>query len=355
MSVEVMETKSTPQRASPGDKLRRVLLIQLGPLREFAHTLYACSIVRQTHRSAHITLLTTSPFEKFAKACPYFNAVEVYNEKTVADLQKKLKKAKYNMVYDFNNTNDSEKLAKSTGSKFLSADTKEASHPFNSKVIQHFQDRSLHQLYMAGIGENGVKDPLPWPSGASSRADLSWIRAAFRNPPHLEPAYFNLYERYALIAPGVSGLLPERRWPPARFADICKRIKSAGITPVLIGAAEDGALGQEISKLCPEVRNIITRTDLFQLVTLSEKAVFFLGGENGATYVSAMTNRPGVFLIEQNWSKEMEAEYDTVFDPRLHVGAFAPKGGNIVVNSAPHLTDLSADDVWRSILALGVL
>ena len=55
---------------NPGDTLRRVLVIKLGALGDFMQALGAMRVVRATHPTARITLLTTEPFEAFAKACP---------------------------------------------------------------------------------------------------------------------------------------------------------------------------------------------------------------------------------------------------------------------------------------------
>ena len=61
---------------NPGDTLKRVLVIKLGAMGDFMQALGAMRVVRATHPSARITLLTTEPFEAFAKACPYFDIVE---------------------------------------------------------------------------------------------------------------------------------------------------------------------------------------------------------------------------------------------------------------------------------------
>jgi ADP-heptose:LPS heptosyltransferase len=61
---------------NPGDTLRRVLVIKLGAMGDFMQALGAFRVVRATHPSARITLLTTPPYEAFAKACPFFDIVE---------------------------------------------------------------------------------------------------------------------------------------------------------------------------------------------------------------------------------------------------------------------------------------
>src|SRR4051794_13220783 len=54
----------------------RVLVIKMGPVRDFILALPAMAQIRQAHASARITLLTIPAFEGFAKASGLVNAVE---------------------------------------------------------------------------------------------------------------------------------------------------------------------------------------------------------------------------------------------------------------------------------------
>lgn len=347
--------------ANPGDTLKRVLVIKLGALGDFVQCLGACRIVRETHRSAHITLLTTPPFAKFAEACPFFNAVEADGRdkdiKSQAAMVKRVRSVGYDMVYDFQNNGRTEKYFKAFGVNLWSGAAKGASHQHRNpdRAALHNFDRLGEQLYHAGVGPNGIKNPRPWPEGQGPLPDLTWIKPAFRNPPHLEPAFFSLYDKYALIIPGSSPEHPEKRWPAERFAEICNRLVEAGVTPVLIGGKAEGEIGQIIAKAAPGVKNLITRTDLFQLATLAEGALFTIGGDTGPMHIAAATRQPGICLFAQDWSEEMEAELRTVWNPQTRLGRAAPKGGNVVVNYAARLEALSTDDVWRSVKALGVV
>ena len=55
--MSILDTYTPPP--NPGDTLRRVLLIKLGALGDFMQALGAMRVVRATHPSARITLLTT--------------------------------------------------------------------------------------------------------------------------------------------------------------------------------------------------------------------------------------------------------------------------------------------------------
>ena len=55
----------------------KILVIKLSALGDFVLALAAMKKIRQAHSKAHISLLTTPPFEALAKASPYFNAVDI--------------------------------------------------------------------------------------------------------------------------------------------------------------------------------------------------------------------------------------------------------------------------------------
>ena len=57
-------------------RIERILVIKLSALGDFVLALAAMKKIRQAHAKAHITLLTTPPFEALARICPYFNAVD---------------------------------------------------------------------------------------------------------------------------------------------------------------------------------------------------------------------------------------------------------------------------------------
>ena len=57
-------------------EIKKILVIKLSALGDFVLALAAMKRIREAHKRAHITLLTTPQFEGLAKSSPYFNAVE---------------------------------------------------------------------------------------------------------------------------------------------------------------------------------------------------------------------------------------------------------------------------------------
>lgn len=348
---------------NPGDTLRRVLVIKLGAMGDFMQALGAMRVVRATHPSARITLLTTEPYEAFAKACPYFDIVEADGRpkdlKGKADLIRRLRSAGYDMVYDFqNNDRTYQYFMGLTGKKPLwSGAAKGASHQHmnENRGEMHNFDRLAEQLVHAGLGPKPPGDPTGWIIGQDVSPSLDWIRAAFRDPPRFQPEFFSLHGPYMLLIPGSSADHPEKRWPVDRFAKIASWVADAGITPVIIGTKAEGDIGAQLLKMEPRAKNIVGRTDLFQLATLAERAVFALGGDTGPMHLAAAARTPGVCLFAQEWNDDMARDLQTVWNPKTRLGRAAPRGGPMMVLHAAALEALSVDDVKRAAIGLGVL
>jgi ADP-heptose:LPS heptosyltransferase len=352
----------TPQ-PNPGDTLRRVLVIKLGALGDFIQSLGAMRVVRATHPSARITLLTTEQFEAFAKACPYFDIVEADGRprdiKGRTDLIRRLRAANYDMVYDFqNNDRTAQYFFGLTGKKPMwSGTAKGASHQHlgAERGDMHNFDALAEQLKYAGLGPKPPGDPTGWVIGQDIAPSLDWVRPAFRDPPRFQPAFFGLNGPYVLLIPGSSAEHPEKRWPVDRFIKLAGWLADGGFTPVVIGGKDEGDIGAQINRKEARSRNLVGRTDLFQLATLSERATLAIGGDTGPMHMAAAARTPGVCLFAQEWTEDMARDLQTVWSPKTRLGKSAPRGGPMMVLHAPSLEALSLYDVQQAAFRLGVL
>ncbi len=327
--------------ANPGDAARRVLIIKLSALGDFVLALGAMKYVRNAHPSAHITLLTTPPFEAFAKACPYFDGVETdgrpADTRGTAALIKRLRSSNYDVVYDFQTSGRTGNYFQAlrpkpplwsgiaTGCAF--PDTNPA------RATTHTIERLAGQLEDAGIGPEGgfsaATTPMP---------DVSWIHETFGSPPRLQPAYFSLYGPYALLIPGSSEHRSAKRWPQERYIELAGHLVAEGVTPVVIGGKSESAIGLAVTQAHPDAKTLCTRTDLFQVATLAMQASFVVGNDTGPMHMSTLAGAPGVALFATTES-----------DP----GHSRPRGSNVIVLQAPTLEDVPVSAVMQAIRAIG--
>jgi ADP-heptose:LPS heptosyltransferase len=219
----------------------------------------------------------------------------------------------------------------------------------------HNFDRLAEQLRHAGLGPKPPGDPSGWVIGQDLMPSVEWVRPAFRDPPRFQPAFFGLNGKYALLIPGSSAEHPEKRWPVERFVKLSNWLADGGITPVVLGGKDEGDIGAQIIRKEPRAKNLVGRTDLFQLATLAQRAEIAIGGDTGPMHLAAAARTPGVCLFAQEWTEGMAQEMRTVWDPQTRLGRAAPRGGPMMIVYAPALEGISVDDVKQAAFRLGVL
>jgi ADP-heptose:LPS heptosyltransferase len=293
--------KRSSLSGAPARDVRRVLVIKLGALGDFIQALAAARIVREYHVGARITLLTTPVFEALAKASPYFDVVETdgreRDPQAVAQLIQRIRGAKYDMVYDFqtNGRTSNYFQALRPWPPNWSGVAPGCSHPQNNpaRETMHTLDRLADQLFEAGIME-------PCEIGDAPLPDLSWVRMSQRDPPRLQPAYFGLKPPYGLIIPGASAHRPEKRWPAERYGKLATKLIERGATPAIIGHHDEKEAAAAILREEPRAKNLVSRTDLFQLAALAERAAFSVGNDTGPMHIAAAAGSPCVVLFSQD-------------------------------------------------------
>ena len=331
---------------NPGVRAKEVLVIKLSALGDFVLALGAMRAVREFHPSARITLLTTPPFEEFARMCPYFDVIETDGRpeglKATNALLSRLRRAKFDIIYDFQTSGRTKNyfsvLSRGGKTPLWSGHHEKAAfyHDNPARGGMHSIDRLAEQLEVAGVAPQGR-----WLGNTKPVPDLGWVRPKLGDPPRLSPAYFGIQKPYMLLIPGASEHREAKRWPIENYAELARRIADAGITPVVLGGKAEGNIAQELVKREPRVKSLVTRTDLFQIVTLAETALFVVGNDTGPMHMATLAGAPGIALFALTESNPDHS---------------APRGPNtVIVNSAPTLKDLSVDDVWQSVRALGVL
>ena len=332
---------------NPGVYAKRVLVIKLSSLGDFVLALGAARIVRQTHPSARITLLTTPPYKAFAEKCPYFDVIETDGRpdgiRATRELLGRIRKEKYDIVYDFQTSGRTAnyfKALKLPGRKppLWSGHAENCAFPHTNpdRAHMHTIDRLAEQLSDAGIGpdEGYTRATAPMPL-------LDWIPTALNNRPSLKPAYFNLHGDYALIIPGASEHRAAKRWPAEHFGALAKKIAEEGLTPVVLGTKTEGPIAHAMQRIEPKLVNLVTRTDVFQIATLAASARFVVGNDTGPMHMATLAGAPGVALFATSESNPEQA---------------APRGPkHVIVVHAPTLSEVSPRDVWQAVRALGVL
>jgi ADP-heptose:LPS heptosyltransferase len=317
-------------------KVEKILVIKLSALGDFVLALAAMKKIREAHRKAHITLLTTPPFEALAKSCPYFNAVETDGRpETFAQwmaLRKRIKAAAYDRIYDLQTSSRSNRIFQMLrpGPPAWSGIALGCSLPHKNPLrnSMHTLERQADQLMYAGIWPDA-----PTAAGAAPTPDLSWLwksQAAERPVPGaVKP------RPYVMFVPGGSAHRPEKRWPVEKYGELARILYSKGYDIVVIGGVQETPLAHGIQREVPRARDLTGRTDFARIAMLGAKAALAVGNDTGPLHLAAAAGAPTLVL------------FSSASDPELS----APRGKVAVVRSE-RLSDLSVATVSQKVLSL---
>lgn len=301
------------------DPAARILVIKLGALGDVVLALGPFAAIRRHHPDAHITLLTTAPYEEFLRHSPYFDELWIDTRPSLirADrwltLRNRLRGGQFDRVYDLQTSDRSGWYYRLMGPgprPEWSGIAPGCSHPHANpdRDFMHSIERQNEQLAMAGI------DQVP-------DGDLSWVET--------KEIKWNLPERYALLVPGGAPHRPAKRWPAAHFGALAQKLATDGIMPVVLGSAGEAALAGEIGALCPTTTDLTGRTTLGDIALLSRGAAVAIGNDTGPMHMIAAAGCPSVVLFSSD------------SDPTLT----APRGPDVTVLQRDSLAGLPVDEV----------
>ena len=196
---------------------------------------------------------------------------------------------------------------------------------FDLAVIPHRSFRSALVARLAGIprrvgfaasaGRLLLTDAVPFtwlthdlernlalvrPLGGDSRTFKGEAHYVVSRPPspalaaRLAAAGIAPDARLAGVHPGAAWAT--KRWLAERFSELCRRLKSEGMTPVLIGGPADAALGAEIA-LASGAADLIGRTDLEELKSLMGRLSLFVTNDSGPMHLAAAAGVPVVAIF----------------------------------------------------------
>lgn len=319
----------TGKPPNPGAQARRVLVILAGELGDFMLSLGALKAIRAHHPRAQITLMTETAYRPFLEKCPF---VDVVDDTAVGegprgekDAAQKLSAAAFDMVYDLDAGRAGSRasaLFRAMKPKPLwSGDAERCAFAFSPDAAQDRVGRLAAQLASAGLNPSDSDGPVP---AGSLLPDLGWIDDALGHLPRLQPAYFGLAGPFMVLAP--SRASRSGHWPNEQYTRLASRLADSAITPVIVGGTAEADRATAIQRAEPRVKNLVTRTDLFQLVTLIRQAKFIVGDENGALQIAGICRTPGVALLRSGPTLRLER----------------PASGAMIVMEAPELAQIVA-------------
>jgi ADP-heptose:LPS heptosyltransferase len=139
-----------------------------------------------------------------------------------------------------------------------------------------------------------------------------------------------------LLVPGASPRHPAKRWPASLYGLLARALLNRGYVPVVLGSNGEQALAAAIREICPQVFDLVGRTDLLSVAGLAERAVLTIGNDTGVTHLAAAAGCPIIVL------------FSAASDPAW----CAPRGAVVRVLTAPDLPTLDVDRVLAEAVAI---
>jgi len=310
-----------------------VYVLHWGDLTSTVRMLATAETLRAVHKRDRIVLLTRPDFESFLKHCPYFNAIEIDavpdSRPLVSARDKRMKAARPVRVYDLMGTSESKKLK----GLFRFSKTEWVEIAPDPKSTAHPVDEVAGKLN-AALGEG----PTHYALGEAPAPDASWVDYLAKKSRMLDPEYFGLNGRFALLAPSGEGVKPALRWPKEKWAALAHELLQNGVTPALVGGPDTREIGRYVSHVAPGARDITGKAKLPQLAGLARRTCFVFGEDTPLLHVLVASGAPALAL------------YSNVEDPAL----IAPRGpAPVVLMHATTLAQVSPEEAMQAMRFAG--
>lgn len=302
-----------------------VLVIKLGALGDLVQALGPMAAIRRHHPNQPIVCLTAPSFVELVGATGLADEIWADARPSLFDaagwlrLRRRLRRAGFARVYDLQTSDRS-------GWYFClfwpgpwpewSGIAQGCSHPHAdpARDLLHTIERQRAQLALAGIADVPMTD----------LSDMAH---------RLDTTRFTLPKCFALVVPGGSAHRPEKRWPIDRYTALACALVERGLTPVVIGGAEEKGIASAIIAACPSTIDLAGRTSLVDLVAIAGRAAQAIGNDTGPMHVAAAVGCPSLVLFSR------------ASDPTL----CQPRGARVDIIRRGNLADLAIDEVLETL------
>lgn len=260
----------------PATSQRLLVSIGLG-LVDFVEALGALKTIRAAFPGARITGLVGPACADLAKLCPYLDFAEA-----CAPLDGS--KAK---------SIDVQRLRASNFDLALVVDGGVGLGPMAGKIAPKAQIAavaSAHPNRLTALDEGLSIYGLPRPFAP----ELGWVRQRLRDPPRLQPSFYNLPTSYLLLAPSTNAPSPPAMVDFFRVA--IERALRQGQGVAVVGSGLEHGIGAMLGREDRRVLNLCARADVTQIISLIERAAFVLGDDAFALSVARIFGKRGAMM-----------------------------------------------------------
>jgi ADP-heptose:LPS heptosyltransferase len=298
--------------------MKKILVIKLGALGDFVQAVSTFKALRQEYPTACLHLLTTPPYEAFAKALSLFDHVYTNGRfrgiQEYLHLRTQISKEKYDTIVDLQGVDRTNLLYMGlmlTRTRWI------GNPPFKISPLNyhktHPKIRFENLLLELGIFHK-------------PKLDLTFIKLP-KTKNHLDKPYI-------MIIAGASH--EKKRWPISQYSFLIQKLIHNKIIPVIIGTSKDNL--DELTKI-DGVVSLIDQTNIFDIVSLSKNATAIIGNDTGPQLIAASSGAKTLTLYFGQHGKSIG-------------GAYGEHTWDLYTKTPD---ELQAHDVFKTIIDMGII
>ena len=268
--------------------MSNILIIKLGSLGDVVQISGALRDIREHHKNAKITILTTSKYLNLFRDCPYIdNCLEDerlprYNIFYLLRLKKIVNSLNFTKVYDLQNSNRTNFYKKFLFNiKDWSSSKDIQENHYNNSVLKRFDE----QLRKSNIETRYTLKP-----------DFSWAAERVNNYK------LNTDKKYILFFPFCSKELVHKRWP--YFPELINLIKQNHPQYELVVAPGPDEIEEAKSFNIMIALNENLPLNFFELASLIKKSHLVIANDTGPAHMAAHLGARGFTLFGPHTTPE---------------------------------------------------
>ena len=268
--------------------MSNILIIKLGSLGDVVQISGALRDIREHHKNAKITILTTSKYLNLFRDCPYIdNCLEDerlprYNIFYLLRLKKIVNSLNFTKVYDLQNSNRTNFYKKFLFNiKDWSSSKDIPENQYNNSVLKRFDE----QLRKSNIETRHTLKP-----------DFSWAAERANNYK------LNTDKKYILFFPFCSKELVHKRWP--YFPELINLIKQNHPQYELVVAPGPDEIEEAKSFNIMIALNENLPLNFFELASLIKKSHLVIANDTGPAHMAAHLGARGFTLFGPHTTPE---------------------------------------------------
>ena len=318
------------------ERFKNILITKPSSLGDIVLALPALRALRMSFPEAKISWLIRPEFAELIENHPHLNEIITFDRKLLGkawfhpgafgaliSLIRKLRRSKFDVVFDFQGLFRTASLAWLSGCKlrFGMANAREfATFFYTHKVPQdiesiHMVDYYLKIIQAAGASDFGVEFVFPQNPGAEDSVGRLL-------------ASHTLEDNYAVLISGSAH--QEKCWPPERFAQLADKISSQyGLSIVATGSASEVGIVEKVKENANvPIASLAGQTSLSQLAALLKRAKLVVSNDTGPGHIAAALGVPLVLMFGRANPIRLEP-----YRRKHCVMAIEPDGRGITINN----------------------